>query len=67
LISAGLAAADLFFWACLGFFALLVVTMLRPDRRPTRAQRRTRAAGRATSHAERRHRAPDRENVRGLP
>ena len=65
--SAGLAVADLFFWACVGFFALLLVTMLRPDRRPTRARRRTRAAGRPTSHAERRHRAPDRENVRGLP
>jgi hypothetical protein len=63
LSGAGLAAADLFFWACVGFFALLLVTMLRPDQRPTR----TRPAGRATGHAERRHPAPDRENVRGLP
>jgi len=67
LSSPGLAIADLFFWSCAGFFALLLVTMLRPDRRPTRKQRRTRAVGRAGVHAEPDAAAADAENVRGLP
>ena len=62
-LAPGPAIADLFFWGCLGFLALLLVTLLRRSRPvpPVLPVRRN------TTHAEGRSRAPNDENVGGLP
>jgi hypothetical protein len=54
--------ADLLFWSCLGLFALLVVTLITPERRPGHGH----PAGQQ-AHAERRADIADDENVGGLP
>jgi hypothetical protein len=70
-------AADLVFWACAGFLALLLATLLRPGRRPapeqpppahnTHAEQRAPAAGEPAPAAGERTPAVTDENVGGLP
>jgi hypothetical protein len=62
-LAAGAVAADVVFWLCAGFLALLLVTLLRPARRGTPAQ----AAPAHPTHAEQRAPAAADENVGGLP
>lgn len=59
----GHAVIDLIFWACLGFFALVLVTHLQPGRHAAPV----RTPEPQHPHAEERAPAPHDENVGGLP